>query len=184
MHGGKVSAHSEGLGKGSEFVLELPLHEPGAVRQEGTEGNLPQAAFASSSQGEMPNALGPARSILVVDDNRDAAELLAELLGARGHEVRVALDGHAALAVVDNFVPDVAVLDIGLPVMDGYELAERLLERLAPRRPALIALTGYGQERDRRRARQSGFDFHLVKPVDAKHLQDAIWQVSGKTVVR
>lgn len=180
MHGGRVSAHSDGLGKGSEFVIELPLHEPGEVSHPGGETDLQHPALVSGRQLAEPDTLGEARSILVVDDNQDAAELLAEVLAAHGHEVRVALDGRAALALVDEFDPDVAVLDIGLPVMDGYELAHRLLERLAPRRPGLIALTGYGQDRDRRRARESGFDFHLVKPVDANHLQDAIGQVSRR----
>jgi CheY-like chemotaxis protein len=100
----------------------------------------------------------------VVDDNEDAAELLAEALRARGHEVRVAFDGPTALAAVEGAHPRVALLDLGLPVMDGYELARRLRARLGAVR--LVAVTGYGQEVDRRASAQAGFDAHLVKPVD------------------
>src|SRR5690606_31061 len=105
------------------------------------------------------------RRILVVDDNEDAAKMLGSALSALGHEVRVAHDGPHALAVAREFQPEAAVLDIGLPVMDGYELARGLCA-LLPQRPRLIALTGYGQDSDRERARGAGFDLHLVKPVD------------------
>jgi CheY-like chemotaxis protein len=110
-----------------------------------------------------------ARRVLLVDDNPDAVNLLAELLRLRGHEVKVASDGPAAITAGPAFDPDVAILDIGLPVMDGYELARRLLG-LLPRRPRLIALTGYGQQQDRARAHDAGFDEHMVKPVDPARL--------------
>ncbi len=104
--------------------------------------------------------------MLVVDDNEDAADLLAEVLRARGHDVRVAFDGPTALAAVEREPPRIALLDLGLPVMDGYELARRLRERLGPDAPSLVAVTGYGQEPDRRASAQAGFEVHLVKPVD------------------
>jgi CheY-like chemotaxis protein len=103
--------------------------------------------------------------VLVVDDNADAASLLAELCATIGHDVKVALDGPQALTALDGFTPEVAILDIGLPVMDGYELARRVRDKLGAA-CRLIALTGYGQEHDRRRSHEAGFDAHLVKPVD------------------
>jgi PAS domain S-box-containing protein len=173
MHGGAVIARSDGLGKGSEFVLELPAHDP-----EETIDPAPAArgqAVAAETVEVSPN-------VLVVDDNGDAADLVAQVLRAHGYEVRLALDGPTALAIVDGFVPDVALLDIGLPGMDGYELAQRLRERLAPRRISLIAITGYGRDDDRRRTSEAGFDLHLVKPVDFSRIQEAIRQVTQTSV--
>jgi signal transduction histidine kinase len=162
MHGGRVSASSEGHGKGSEMVVRLP-----AILR----------AFAAPEPGSAPMAEGHAkarsRRVLVVDDNRDAAETLAEMLRTFGHAVHVALDGPSALAIAATFDPEVAVLDIGLPVMDGYELAGRIAREGAPR-PYLVALTGYGQESDRLRARQAGFDEHFVKPVELTRVVDLI----------
>jgi CheY-like chemotaxis protein len=103
--------------------------------------------------------------VLIVDDNVDAAVMLHELLGGIGHQVAVAHDGMSALEVASAFWPDVALLDIGLPVMDGYELARRMRDQAGGRRLRLIAVTGYGQEADRARSRQAGFDHHLVKPI-------------------
>jgi CheY-like chemotaxis protein len=107
--------------------------------------------------------------VLVVDDNSDAAHLVAEVLESLGHETRVAFDGPAALDLVVDFRPDVALLDIGLPLMDGYELARQLVA-LDGERPLLIAITGYGQASDHDRSRAAGFDAHLVKPVDVDAL--------------
>jgi CheY-like chemotaxis protein len=121
------------------------------------------------------------RRILLVDDNADAAELLTELLRGVGHEVSVAHDGPQALIESAGFNPDVAVLDIGLPVMDGYELARRLVATLG-RRPFMIALTGYGQENDRVRAREAGFDEHIVKPVDPERLIEVIESAALRSV--
>jgi CheY-like chemotaxis protein len=115
-----------------------------------------------------------ARRILVVDDNEDSAEMLAEVLKARGHVTRVALDAPAALRVARDFMPDIAFLDIGLPVMDGYELAGRLREVPGLEHTRLIALTGYGQESDRERSRAAGFQDHLVKPVDFDAVEAAV----------
>jgi PAS domain S-box-containing protein len=153
LHGGSVSATSRGVGQGSEFVVTLPL----------VAADAPVVRAA----GTIPPPVAPAtqpRSVLVVDDNRDAAELIAEALTAAGHEVRTAFDGPAALAISEEFDPDVVFLDIGLPVMDGYEVARRIRAHDG-KRTTLVAITGYGQEADRKRALAAGFDRHLVKPV-------------------
>jgi PAS domain S-box-containing protein len=160
LHGGTVQAASEGLGMGSVFTVRLPVatEEP--------------AALESSSVAD-PVSRAPQR-ILVVDDNEDALELLAEFLRNAGHVVTTAKDGPTALKIMRTFHADVAILDIGLPVMDGYELAGRLRAELGKELPRLIALTGYGQESDRARAREAGFDEHLTKPVDGGHLLGAL----------
>jgi PAS domain S-box-containing protein len=155
MHGGTVVALSEGPGLGSAFVVRLPAASPSAVTE--------QAALAETAR-RAARATTP-RRVLVVDDNVDAAVLLSELLATVGHDTRAAHDGPQALELLDHFAPEVAVLDIGLPVMDGYELAMRIHDKLGAS-CRLIALTGYGQEHDRRRSVQSGFRAHLVKPVD------------------
>jgi CheY-like chemotaxis protein len=115
-----------------------------------------------------------ARRVLIVDDNNEAAELLAEVLSSVGHVTRVAHDGPAALAILTEFAPDVALLDIGLPVMDGYELARRMRATPLGASARIYALTGYGQESDGRRSREAGFDTHLVKPVDVNTVVRAI----------
>jgi CheY-like chemotaxis protein len=161
LHGGTVEAHSPGPGRGSELVVRLPPAAP----ESATETRAPR----SNAREEASTR----QSILVVDDNVDAAEMLAELLKTAGHNVVTARDGAEALARGRELHPDVAVLDIGLPVMDGYEVAQRLRQELGPSL-RLIAVTGYGQERDRRRSRELGFAHHFVKPVDVAALLDAI----------
>jgi len=121
----------------------------------------------NQSEGPAPPPAAPQR-ILVVDDSRDSAESLALLLELQGHEARVELDGSSALATARSFQPDVILLDIGLPGMDGYEVARRLREEGSVSR--LVALTGYGQDEDRRRSLEAGFNHHLVKPVDLAEL--------------
>jgi CheY-like chemotaxis protein len=153
MHDGNVTVASEGRGRGSEFVVRLPR----AV--EATNGTREHAVVAASAPAT------PARRILVVDDNRDAAEGLAALLRLRGHEVRVAHDGPMALDITATERPSVVLLDIGLPEMDGYEVCRRLRQQ-GLNDAQIIAMTGYGQERDRQRSREAGFDTHMVKPVD------------------
>jgi CheY-like chemotaxis protein len=111
---------------------------------------------------------------LIVDDNDDALMLLGDILQGAGHDVRTAESGPAALAIVDEFAPDVAVLDVGLPAMDGYELGSRLRARLGGRAPCLVALTGYGLEADRIRSKAAGFSAHLVKPLEAALLIETI----------
>ena len=152
LHGGRVDAESAGPGEGATFRVFLPRAGVLVVSERAAE---PAAPAAARNLGR----------VLLVDDNADAAELLAAYLRHEGHEVRIALDGPSALAEADTFVPDVAVLDIGLPGMDGYELARELRRRDLPHL-RLIALTGYGLASDRQRSLDAGFDEHLVKPVD------------------
>src|SRR5262245_54788486 len=158
QHGGSVDVESAGLGQGSEFVVRLPRVEPPAP-----------AVLAP------PPVRDPAVErlrLLLVDDNRDILETLGPLLRARGHEVRTVVDGPAALELVSTFVPDAVLLDIGLPGMDGYEVARRL--RHQTRGLTLVALTGYGSEQDRQRARDAGIDGHLTKPVDLDALEGVL----------
>ena len=157
MHGGRVHARSAGVGRGTEFTVELPAADDGARPAEGAAAALRGAPRR--------------RRILLVDDNVDAANALGELLRALGHEVEVAYDGPQALARAAEFRPDVALVDIGLPVMDGYELAQRLRETAGERCPRLVAVTGYGLERDRERSAQAGFSEHLVKPIELDALE-------------
>ena len=159
MHGGDVQARSEGTGRGSVFVVRLPL----------VAGGAPSRPAPARVEDARPSRHA---RILVVDDNRDAATTLATLLDLHGYVVATAGDGPEAIAAVPSFEPDVAILDIGLPGMDGYELAAQV--RSMPRPPRLLALTGYGSAQDRERALAAGFDEHLVKPVDPDRLLEAI----------
>jgi PAS domain S-box-containing protein len=156
--GGSISAASAGVGQGSTFTVRLPALAANAV----------EAAPESMRLG-YPKVSRPLR-VLVVDDNEDAAVMLAEVLQAVGHEVQMALDAAEAIRVVRSFTPEVAILDIGLPVMDGYALAFRLRGELGDAAPRMIAVTGYGQQHDLERSRSSGFSAHLVKPVDVLRL--------------
>jgi PAS domain S-box-containing protein len=157
-HGGAVTAHSAGPGRGSRFVVSLPLL---------ADRPAPAADAAAPAS---PADSGTRRRVLLVDDNHDAADMLAELLRLAGHDVRVAYDGPAALGEAAAFAPDVALLDIGLPVMDGYELARRLRADLVAPPKRLVALTGYGQDHDRDRSHAAGFHDHMVKPIDSARL--------------
>ena len=158
MHGGSVSVRSAGPGQGSEFVVRLP--------------RLPDPPTANSSDGSAASAPRPPRRVLVVDDNQDVADSLLIILQQQGHEVRVAYDGPAALKLAESYLPEVVLLDIGLPGLDGYEVARRLRALPALHGALLIALTGYGQPDARRSALDAGFDVHLVKPVDPQTLTD------------
>jgi signal transduction histidine kinase len=155
MHEGSVSASSDGPGRGAEFRIRLPAirTKEAAIR--------PQAGTVT----------GATRRVLVVDDNVDAAESIGKILKLFGHDVRCEYDGQSALAAARDYEPDVVVLDIGLPGMDGYEVARELRALKRAKSPRIIAVTGYGQEEDRRRSRESGFDEHLTKPVDPEALQ-------------
>jgi CheY-like chemotaxis protein len=175
MHGGSVQAFSDGLGKGSEFVVTLPLATEESEAQ-ATNGSAEETVM-QSAQLKMPN--DPAshsdekpRRMLVVDDNDDAAAMLATLLLMEGHSVRVARDGKAALDIVEEFQPEICLCDIGLPEMNGYELALRL-RSLFPQ-ALLISVSGWGREEDRRRSQESGFNYHLVKPVNFDDIIDLI----------
>jgi signal transduction histidine kinase len=164
LHGGTVEARSDGVGRGSEFVLRLPVATHTADVQ------APAAAQDTPARSDRHTG----HRILVVDDNVDAARLTAEALESVGHETRVAFDGPAALEVAETFAPDLALLDLGLPLMDGYELAQQLVEALPNKRPILVAVTGYGQVSDRERTNAAGFQAHIVKPVDFGELTELL----------
>ncbi len=166
LHGGRVSAHSEGLGEGSEFVIRLPLLQ--ALPAAEMQALAPAAAATGSVR------------VLVVDDNADAAQMLATLLEAHGHEVSVEYDGSGGFARAQRERPEVMLLDIGLPDMDGHELARRLRASSLTEGATLVALTGYGQSEDRERARQAGFDRHLVKPANLSELLRILAEVCGQ----
>ena len=163
MHGGTIEVRSEGPGTGSEFVVELPAADA--------------TAFVPA-EDERPAKLEPDDSatekILIVEDNRDQADSLGKLLRLLGHEVRLSYDGEEAVGAAMDFRPDVVLLDLGLPGMNGYEVAQRIVENPKLKKPLLIAQTGWGQEQDRERTRQAGFDYHLVKPVDVAKVQEIL----------
>ena len=161
LHGGTVTCESGGPGQGSRFTVNLPLLATGAVPAE-----APADARAAAQEGSL--------SIMVVDDNVDAAETLGLLLEASGHKVIVEHDPLGALERARTEAPQVCLLDIGLPGIDGYELARRLRAQPATAHAFLVAITGYGQDSDRRLATEAGFDRHLVKPIDLDALQDAL----------
>jgi signal transduction histidine kinase/DNA-binding response OmpR family regulator len=166
MHGGRVEAHSEGLNRGSEFVVRLPLL-----------GEAPVEPRLSEKGADLGDSC-PKLRVLVVDDNVDGAESLHTLLQLSGHEAQVAHNGPAALDMAASFAPQVVLLDIGLPGMDGYEVARRLRALPGGDRLVLVAATGYGHSEDRRRSRAASFDFHLVKPIDLAELS-AIFARTG-----
>ena len=160
LHGGTVDALSEGPGRGTEIVVRLPLRTPPVA-----DGAPPTTAVA---------ATGPRRRILVVDDNVDAAEALGELLRDYGHEVATAHDGTRALDQARLHRPDIVLLDISMPEMDGYEVAKRIRGELGLGDALLVALTGYGEDRHRRLAREACFDQHVTKPVDVSKLEELL----------
>jgi PAS domain S-box-containing protein len=160
MHGGTITAHSEGLGKGSEFTVRLPV---AAARQD-----QPESLNGSATSGVI------ARRVLVVDDNEDAALSLAKLLKALGTNVETAHDGPTALQIVERSHPEVVFLDIGMPGMDGMEVARRIRQQPECGYVTLVAVTGWGQAGDRRRTREAGFDYHLVKPADVRDLRSLL----------
>jgi PAS domain S-box-containing protein len=169
MHGGRIEARSDGLGKGAEFVVRLPVVV---------------GASAPNAPKEMDEPPVPSSSlrILIVDDNRDSADSLGMLLQILGNEVRIAHAGQEGLDAADEFRPDVVLLDIGLPKLNGYEACRRIREQSWGRSMVLIALTGWGQEDDRRRSREAGFDRHLVKPVDPPELMGLLAELIGARV--
>lgn len=161
-----MEARSPGIHQGSEFIVRLPVaptpgelsdHAPSSLEEHGTRG----------------------LRVLVVDDNLDGCTMLAAFLSLKGHAVATATSGPAAIATATEWRPDVVLLDIGLPGLSGYGVAERL-NHAAGVRPFLVALTGYGQPQDIAKARQSGFDLHLLKPVDPKRLRDAMTAADGR----
>lgn len=170
LHGGTVEARSEGLGCGSEFVVCLPRVQTQSL-----------SATASRAKIAVPVPSGPApMHLLIVDDNKDAADLLGVLLEMEGHRVSVEYDAHAAIRHAREEHPTVLLLDIGLPVMDGYELARQLREHPSTASATLIAVTGYGRDDDRKRSKAAGFDHHLVKPVNPDELNRLLKSVSSQ----
>ncbi|MDO8495247.1 MAG: ATP-binding protein [bacterium] len=166
LHGGTIEAHSSGLNQGSEFIVRLPSRRK--IETKFSKENLPQHKESSSDQ---KGSAGQSRKILVVDDNQDAAISLGKLLGRLGHSVEVAHDGPSAINTIRTYHPDIVLLDIGLPNMNGYEVARRIREDKNSYSPTLVALTGYGQEEDKNKAKEAGFDHHITKPVGVSDLQ-------------
>jgi CheY-like chemotaxis protein len=162
LHGGSVEALSQGPGTGTELTVRLPLVEPAAMKP-----------LAPNAIGSSALDLPPSR-ILVVDDNADAADALAFMLRAAGHEVSTAHDGLQALAIAPEFQPQIVLLDLGMPNLNGYDTAGRIREMPWGQEVALIALTGWGQQKDRDRTMRAGFNAHLVKPVGIDELFGAL----------
>lgn len=155
MHGGSVQAYSEGLGQGSEFIVRLPIA-------------IEQVQNRTPNHSELP-VMSP-RRILIVDDNEDSAVTLSVLFEMSGDETQTADDGLKAVAAAETFRPDVALLDIGLPGLNGYEVAQAIRAQPWGATMVLIALTGWGQDEDRKKSKAAGFDAHMVKPVDHEAL--------------
>ena len=158
LHGGTVSATSAGPGLGSTFTVRLPV----------------VLAPSEAAQPSAPAAAPSSRRVLIIEDNDDTRQMLHEVLQMSGHVVREARDGASGLALASEARPDVALIDIGLPDVDGYEVARRLRAAAGGRRMGLIALTGYGQAEDQQRAFAAGFDAHLTKPVAPERLKQVI----------
>lgn len=171
MHGGRVHAESPGLGQGSRFVVRLPATVGARLgvfaSSDGARDSEPPPTSARESSD------GPTR-VLVVDDNQDAALTLSLLLEAEGHYVKTVHDGASALAAAFESLPDVVLLDIGMPDMDGFEVARRIRGTTSGARPVLVALTGWAQKRDRQRTEAAGFDLHVTKPVDPRHVCEVV----------
>jgi CheY-like chemotaxis protein len=161
MHGGSIEARSEGKGKGSEFIVHLPVLTQSAKATPGRENVLDERAQVR-------------RRILVVDDNIDSAESMAMMLELSGHDVATAHDGLKAVELAKEFQPHVALLDIGMPKLDGYEAARTIRRESWGKDMMLVALTGWGQQEDKQRSREAGFDAHLVKPIDFSALEELV----------
>ncbi len=169
MHGGRVEAHSEGYGKGSEFILRLPL-VASPVRESRTDAQDPH-----------PTPSTPRHRILVVDDHTDAANSMAMMLQMMGNEVQTAQDGLAGVAAAETFRPDLILLDIGMPRLNGYDACRRIREQPWGKKMVIVALTGWGQEEDKRRSQEAGFDSHLIKPVEPAALEKLLATLPART---
>ena len=166
LHRGRVEVHST-LGQGSEFVVRLPVDRS-------------EAPKSASTPTKCAPPTGPSLRVLVVDDNVDAAQSLAQLLEAYGYDVRMAHTGPTAVTAASDYNADVVLLDIGLPELDGYEVARRIRRQPTPKKVVLVALTGYGQESDRQQSQEAGFDHHLTKPADFAKVLEILTQVTAK----
>jgi CheY-like chemotaxis protein len=160
LHGGTIKATSGGLGHGSEFTVCLPLRSLGVP------------ALTAGTRAPAGPVAG--RRVLIADDNRDAAESLAMLLSMEGHEVTVVHDGQQALAAFQTMQPEFALLDIGMPVVSGYDVARRVRQSSLGRAVTLIAITGWGQDGDKARALAAGFNHHFTKPIEPERLSDLL----------
>jgi CheY-like chemotaxis protein len=163
QHGGTLTAESEGVGKGSRFTVQLPRADAPALAAEPLEHPPAPMRRAAAS-----------RRVLLVDDNEDSNEMMREYLEGFGHDVRVAHDGQSGLELAREFAPDIALLDLGLPGMDGFELARRL--RLTPQGATipLVAVSGYARDVDRQKAMKAGFSEHFAKPIELSRLEDLL----------
>ena len=170
MHGGSIEARSEGEGKGSEFIVRLPI--------------LPQPAVAFTSAPDGAGESTAQRLVLIVDDNRDSADSLAMLLEITGNKTYMAHDGVEAVAAIEKYRPEVVLLDIGLPKLDGHEVCRRVRQQPWGKDIVVIALTGWGQEDDRRRSEEAGFNGHLVKPVDYDRLLELLGELTNGSETR
>ena len=164
MHGGSIVARSDGEGRGSEFIVRLPVIEPAV------SAGTTATASESSTQ----------RRVLIVDDNRDSADSLAMLMEITGNKTFLAYDGVEALEAIDKHRPEVVLLDIGLPKLDGHEVCRRVRAKPWGRDIVIIALTGWGQEDDRRKSEEAGFNGHLVKPVEYENLLSLLAETQGR----
>jgi CheY-like chemotaxis protein len=164
LHGGSVSARSDGVGRGSEFVVSLPLARVAAV------------PARSTATGEVASA----RDILVIEDNPDAAQALADMLALDGHRVCIACNGRSGIALARERLPEVILCDVGLPDIDGYEVARAVRSDPALKRTRLVAVTGYAQPEDRQRAVEAGFDAHLPKPPPLDKLNEVLAETTSK----
>jgi CheY-like chemotaxis protein len=164
LHGGHVEARSEGLGHGSEFLVQIPIADIDPV-SENQESNLQRIG---------PSSAEKSRRILIVEDLLPQAKSLAMILQLKGHDVRIAYDGPHALQILQEFSADFALIDIGLPGMNGYSLARRIREQPEFRTMVLVAQTGWAHQDDRLRSKEAGFDYHLAKPIDHDRLHEIL----------
>jgi CheY-like chemotaxis protein len=169
LHGGSVMARSAGRDRGSEFIIRLPAAQAAAASA--VRDVTPETPISESER--------PAGTVLIVDDNPDAADMLVMYVRSLGYRVESALDGPSALRAAARLTPTIGLLDIGLPVMDGFEVARRLRSMPEHAEIRLVAITGYGQEGDRERSRAAGFDAHMVKPVDLDELRALLLELSA-----
>jgi CheY-like chemotaxis protein len=170
LFGGSVQVHSAGIGQGSTFEVRLPLLPEEHVKKAGVP---PEAE-------PQPTPQAPARRVLVVDDDEDVANVLVSLLRRWGHDAHVVYDGPAALEAAAALRPEVVLMDLGMPGMDGYEVARRLRQRPEFARVPLVALSGYGQAEDKRRSQEAGFDIHLVKPFGGAALEELMARIATR----
>jgi CheY-like chemotaxis protein len=168
LHGGSVDVRSDGVDSGTEVILDLPIEQSARSSADDSDAAAPPAASARSLR------------ILVADDNEDGREMMRYFLESEGHTVATAGDGPSALAAVEEFRPDVAVLDIGMPGLNGYKVAEQIRHANRHQSFTLVALSGLGQEEDKRRATEAGFDVHFTKPVDIPALNKLLASIAAQ----